>query len=699
MIYIAADSRSTIMSRLSNKITSLKGIGEKTAQLFHKAGIDTVGDLLRYYPRGYDVYEDPVTVGDLEEGRIMTVTGAIYGRVQVGGSPKMQITTLYLKDLTGTLKVIWYRMPFLRNTLSRGGVITLRGRIVRKKDGLVMEQPEIFYPSSKYLEKQHSMQPVYPLCTGLTNNMVTKAVRQALENYDVGNGILPASVTEKYHLAGYREALRGIHFPETKEEFYHARERLVFEEFLLFVLSLRIMKNSDGQVLNHYCFREQPEIQDFLASLPYELTDAQKRVWREIRQDMTGIHVMSRLIQGDVGSGKTVVALLAMMFAGLNGYQAAMMAPTEVLAYQHYKNITSMLESSHVPLRAELLTGSMTAKQKKETCARIASGETDLIIGTHALIQGNVSYKNLALVVTDEQHRFGVKQREQLAGKGICPHILVMSATPIPRTLAMILYGDLDISIIDEVPKNRLPVKNCVVDTGYRNTAYQFMKKQISFGRQCYVICPMVEESETLEAENVTDYTELLQDALGSGIKVCCLHGKMKQTQKDEIMSAFARNEIQVLVSTTVIEVGIDVPNATVMLIENAERFGLAQLHQLRGRVGRGTHQSYCIFMTASRSKETKERLEILNHSNDGFYIAKEDLRLRGPGDVFGIRQSGLLDFQLGDVFQDSELLKSAASAAGELLASDPDLSDEEHQAIKNEISKNTGNGRNFQSI
>lgn len=687
------------MSRLSNKITSLKGIGEKTAQLFHKAGIDTVGDLIRYYPRGYDVYEDPVTVGDLEEGRIMTVTGAIYGRVQVGGSPRMQITTLYLKDLTGTLKVIWYRMPFLRNTLSRGGVITLRGRIVRKKDGLVMEHPEIFYPSSKYLEKQHSMQPVYPLCTGLTNNMVTKAVRQALENYDAGNGILPASVMEKYHLAGYQEALRGIHFPETKEEFYHARERLVFEEFLLFVLSLRIMKDSDGHVLNHYCFREQPEIQDFLASLPYELTDAQKRVWREIHQDMTGIHVMSRLIQGDVGSGKTVVALLAMMFAGLNGYQAAMMAPTEVLAYQHYKNITSMLESGHVPLRAELLTGSMTAKQKKETCARIAAGETDLIIGTHALIQGNVSYKNLALVVTDEQHRFGVKQREQLAGKGVCPHILVMSATPIPRTLAMILYGDLDISIIDEVPKNRLPIKNCVVDTGYRNTAYLFMKKQISFGRQCYVICPMVDESETLEAENVTDYTELLQDALGPGIKVCCLHGKMKQAQKDEIMSAFARNEIQVLVSTTVIEVGIDVPNATVMLIENAERFGLAQLHQLRGRVGRGTHQSYCIFMTASRSKETKERLEILNHSNDGFYIAKEDLRLRGPGDVFGIRQSGLLDFQLGDVFQDSELLKSAASAAGELLASDPDLSDEEHQALKNEISKNTENGRNFQSI
>lgn len=360
------------------------------------------------------------------------------------------------------------------------------------------------------------------------------------------------------------------------------------------------------------------------------------------------------------------------------------MAPTEVLARQHFENISRMLREYEIPLETVLLTGSMTAKEKREAYARISSGEADIIIGTHALIQEKVEYQNLALVVTDEQHRFGVKQREALAGKGLYPHILVMSATPIPRTLAIILYGDLDISVISELPKNRLPIKNCVVDTGYRNTAYTFMKKQIQAGRQCYIICPMVEESEHLDVENVSDYTQVIREAMGPGITVGCLHGKMKQAEKDDIMEAFAKNEIQVLVSTTVIEVGIDVPNASVIMIENAERFGLAQLHQLRGRVGRGKHQSYCIFMSASRSEETKERLEILNHSNDGFFIAGEDLRLRGPGDLFGIRQSGIMDFRLGDVFQDAKILKSASEAAKILLDKDPRLAKPENEMLRN---------------
>ena len=664
-------------------IREIKGIGEKAEKTFSKIGIHTVGDLIRYYPRGYEVYEDPVAVGEIEEGHTMTVSGAIYGRVQVSGSPKMQITTLYLKDLTGTLKVIWFRMPFLRNTLSRGGVITLRGRIVRKKDGLVMEHPEIFYPSNKYEEKRSSLQPVYPLTSGLTNNAVLKAIRQAVEMTDLGEGSLPEGIAERYGLAGYQEAVRGIHFPETKEEFYHARERLVFEEFLMFILSLRMMRDQKERVLNPYCFREPELIGRFLERLPYELTDAQNNVWREIRQDMSGIHVMSRLVQGDVGSGKTIVALLAMMYAGLNGYQAAMMAPTEVLARQHFENIRSMLAEYEIPLRAELLTGSMKGKEKKEAYGRIASGEADLIIGTHALIQEKVEYQNLALVVTDEQHRFGVRQRERLAGKGVCPHILVMSATPIPRTLAIILYGDLDISVIGELPKNRLPIKNCVVDTGYRETAYRFMRKQICSGRQCYIICPMVEESDSLEVENVTDYTEIIREAMGKGIAVSYLHGKMKQAEKDEIMEAFAKNEIQVLVSTTVIEVGIDVPNASVIMIENSERFGLAQLHQLRGRVGRGKHQSYCIFMSASKSEETRERLEILNRSNNGFFIAGEDLRLRGPGDLFGIRQSGVMDFRLGDVYQDAKILQTASEAANVLLDEDPGLEALENIGLK----------------
>mgnify|MGYP004624701089 FL=1 len=670
------------------RISTLKGIGEKTEKIFQKAGIYTVGDLIRYFPRGYDVYEEPVPISELEEGKTMTVTGSVYGRIQVGGSPKMQITTVYLKDITGTLKVIWFRMPFLRNTLAKAGVITLRGRVIRKREGLVMEHPEVFCPASKYDLKQDTLQPVYPLVTGLTNHAVMKAVRQVLENCDVGEGILPKDITREYQLSDYRQAIYGIHFPKDKEEFYHARKRLVFEEFMLFILSLRMLKESEERVLNPYCFREQPQIEKFLNSLPFELTNAQKTVWREIKNDMEDIHVMSRLVQGDVGSGKTIVALLAMMYTGLNGYQAAMMAPTEVLARQHFENINHMLQEYEIPLKVGLLTGSMTARQKRAVYEEVESGEIQLVIGTHALIQEKVIYKNLALVVTDEQHRFGVKQRETLANKGVSPHILVMSATPIPRTLAIILYGDLDISVINELPKNRLPIKNCVVDTGYRNTAYRFIKNQIAEGRQCYVICPMVEESETLEVENVTDYTENLQEILGVNIKVQCLHGKMKQSQKDEIMEAFSKNEIQVLVSTTVIEVGIDVPNSTVMLIENAERFGLAQLHQLRGRVGRGKYQSYCIFMSASKSKETKERLDILNKSNDGFFIASEDLRLRGPGDLFGIRQSGILDFKLGDVFQDSQVLQQASKAANLILEEDPQLEKEKYQSLKQQVQK-----------
>ncbi|MBC5683205.1 ATP-dependent DNA helicase RecG [Ruminococcus hominis] len=670
------------------RISTLKGIGEKTEKIFQKAGIYTIGDLIRYFPRGYDVYEEPVPISELEEGKTMTVTGSIYGRIQVGGSPKMQITTVYLKDISGTLKVIWFRMPFLRNTLAKAGAITLRGRVIRKKEGLVMEHPEVFCPASKYDLKQDTLQPIYPLVTGLTNHAVMKAVRQVLEECDVGEGILPKDMVREYQLSDYRRAIYGIHFPKDKEEFYHARKRLVFEEFMLFILSLRMLKESEERVLNPYCFRKQPQIEKFLNSLPFELTDAQKTVWREIKNDMAGIHVMSRLVQGDVGSGKTIVALLAMMYTGLNGYQAAMMAPTEVLARQHFENINHMLQEYEISLKVGLLTGSMTARQKRIVYEAVEAGEIQLVIGTHALIQEKVIYKNLALVVTDEQHRFGVKQRESLANKGVSPHILVMSATPIPRTLAIIVYGDLDISVINELPKNRLPIKNCVVDTGYRNTAYRFIKNQIAQGRQCYVICPMVEESETLEVENVTDYTENLQEIMGVNIKVQCLHGKMKQSQKDEIMEAFSKNEIQVLVSTTVIEVGIDVPNSTVMLIENAERFGLAQLHQLRGRVGRGKYQSYCIFMSASKSKETKERLDILNESNDGFFIASEDLRLRGPGDLFGIRQSGILDFKLGDVFQDSQVLQQASEVANLILEEDPQLEKEKYESLKQQVQK-----------
>lgn len=654
-------------------IKELKGIGEKTQRLFEKVGVSTVGDLIRYYPRGYDVYEEPIPVSELEEGRTQTVSGAIYGRVQVSGTAKMQVTTLYLKDLTGTLKVIWFRMPFLRSTFAKGGALTLRGRVVRRRDGLVMEHPEMFYPSEKYADRLNTLQPLYGLTSGLTNNAVMKAVRQALDGMDLAADRLPGRLRLKYGLAEYNYAVRGIHFPEDKEVFYHARERLVFEEFLAFILSIRRLKDKNEKLANEYRMERKPEVEAFVQGLPYQLTNAQQKVWTEILRDMSGDTAMSRLVQGDVGSGKTIVAVLALMTAALNGYQGAMMAPTEVLARQHYESITKLFETYGIKIKAVLLTGSMTAKEKRRAYDRIECGYAKIIIGTHALIQGAVNYDCLALVVTDEQHRFGVKQREAFARKGGVPHVLVMSATPIPRTLAIILYGDLDISVIDELPANRLPIKNCVVDTGYRQTAYTFMKKQVAEGRQCYVICPMVEESESIEAENVIDYASVLQSEMGDGICVAYLHGKMRQAEKDDIMDRFGRNEIQILVSTTVIEVGIDVPNAAVMMVENAERFGLAQLHQLRGRVGRGRHQSYCIFMSGSKSKETKERLSILNKSNDGFKIASEDLRLRGPGDLFGIRQSGLMDFRLGDVYQDAKILQMANEAADELLETEND--------------------------
>lgn len=667
-------------------LRELKGVGEKTEKLFQKIGITTAEELLRYYPRTYDIYEEPVEIASAEEDKTVSIRATIATGIYINQIRNLQVLTTTVADASGRLPVAWFNAPYLRGTLKKGSVFILRGKIIRKKGRPQMEHPEIFTPAA-YEEIIHSMQPVYGLTKGLSNKMITKLVHQILDTRPLHEEYLPEEIRERYQLADANYAIRTIHFPKNMQELLTARKRLVFDEFLLFVLAIQLLKEKTEEAPNTFPMKPVWTTEEIIEGLPYDLTGAQKNVWHEIERDLSGHKLMSRLVQGDVGSGKTVIAFLAMVLSAENGFQSALMVPTEVLANQHYEGFLRLMEEQNIAsCHPVLLTGSTTARQKREIYQKIADGEVNVIIGTHALIQEKVEYKNLGLVITDEQHRFGVRQREALTTRGNPPHVLVMSATPIPRTLAIILYGDLDISIIDELPAKRLPIKNCVVGTSYRPKAYSFIEKQVQMGRQAYVICPMVEESEGLEAENVTDYARKLQEILPGEIKVEILHGKMKPKEKNRIMEAFASGEIQVLVSTTVVEVGVNVPNATVMMVENAERFGLAQLHQLRGRVGRGEHQSYCIFIQGNNEENTSKRLKILNESNDGFYIAGEDLKLRGPGDLFGIRQSGLMEFKIGDIYNDAGILKNASEAAGEILALDFDLILPQHKALKEHL-------------
>ena len=666
---------------MAQSLRTLKGIGEKTEKLFQKVGIYDTDDLLHYYPRNYDEYETPVDIAELKEGTVQAVSAAVCSGVYVNSVRGRQIISVNIADQSGKFPVVWFNLPYLKKTLRKGSWFVFRGRIVRKQGKLEMEHPEIFTPSA-YEEILHNLQPIYGLTAGLSNKTVVKMVTQLLEDLPMQSEYLPEEFKERYGLADVNYAIKTIHFPKNKEELLVSRKRLVFDEFLLFILSVRRMKEKAEETPNCFPVKETWLTEEVIERLPYSLTNAQLNAWHEIERDLAGRTMMSRLVQGDVGSGKTILAFLAMFLVADNGYQAALMAPTEVLARQHYEGFLKLMEEQGLSFPTVFLTGSDTAKEKRIAYERIASGEASIIIGTHALIQEKVEYANLALVITDEQHRFGVKQREALTTRGNPPNVLVMSATPIPRTLAIILYGDLDISVIDELPAKRLPIKNCVVNTSYRPKAYSFIEKQVRQGRQAYVICPMVEESEGMDAENVLDYTQKLKENLPSDIRIEYLHGKMKPKEKNRVMETFASGEIQVLVSTTVVEVGVNVPNATVMMVENAERFGLAQLHQLRGRVGRGEHQSYCIFIQGNQDQISK-RLEILNKSNDGFYIAGEDLKLRGPGDLFGIRQSGDMEFRIGDIYNDSAILKEASEAAEEILSLDPELDLEQHRFLR----------------
>ena len=671
----------------TSSITSLKGIGEKTKDLFAKMGVYTVGDILLHFPRTYIRYPKMEPIDEISS--LTEENHAIVAQVRtapvVKSTRRMQLTLLTIGSVGHKMQLIWYRQPYIRNNLKVNQYYVFYGKVAIKEGKYVMEQPVIYEPQA-YTQMEDMLFPVYSLTGGVSNNLMIKTIRQALADKDMLYDYLPADVREKYALCEYNYAVKQILFPDSFDTLIEARKRLVFDEFFLFILGMQYQKEQKKRESNAFSFQEPEIIQDCIGKLPYELTGAQKRALDDVIHDMQSPYVMQRLIQGDVGSGKTIVAFLAMAWTAASGYQSAIMAPTEVLARQHYESYCQMSEQFGLHFPIVLLTGSMTAKEKRLAYQTLDEEKDAMVIGTHALIQEKAIYSNLALVITDEQHRFGVRQRETFAEKGRRPHILVMSATPIPRTLAIILYGDLDISVIDEVPARRLPIKNCVVNTGYRPKAYAFIEEQVRAGHQAYIICPLVEGSENMEGENVTDYAGKVKSELPSDIEVGVLHGKMKNDKKNEIMNLFAQNKVQVLVSTTVVEVGVNVPNTTVMMIENADRFGLAQLHQLRGRVGRGDAQSYCIMINTSQSKNAKKRLEILNQSNDGFKIASEDLRLRGPGDFFGIRQSGDLAFQLADIYQDAPVLQQASEAVASILDEDPDLAMESHAILQRKM-------------
>ena len=660
------------MADLNTDVRYIKGIGEAKAKALGKLGIFTLGDLIGWFPRRYEDRRETRPISSLIPGETACVAAMIASEPKVSHIRKgMDLVKVRAVDDTGALDVTFFNQSWLKNQLRVGETYIFYGRaegsLLRKTMASPVVEPE------GRREFTGRIVPVYPLTAGVSQLLLSRAIRQGLDECaDILPDCLPDSVRQTHGLCRVNYAYENIHFPESPEALDIARRRLAFEELFFFAIGLKLLRFR-RETVSVEPFRPV-DMAPFYDALPFILTGAQRRCVDEAIADMTAGKPMNRLCQGDVGSGKTMVAAACVYFCVKNGRQAALMAPTELLAEQHYRGLAPLLEQ--LGLRCALLTGSTPAKTKRSVTAQLASGELDFAIGTHALISGGVAYANLGLVVTDEQHRFGVAQRTALAEKGEHPHTLVMSATPIPRTLALILYGDLDVSVIDQLPPGRKPIETYAVTSAYYPRLYAFIRKQVEAGRQVYIVCPMVSENDDLpdERKAVTEYAQKLQSEIFPDLRVAYVHGKMKSREKDTVMSAFAAGETNILVSTTVIEVGVDVPNASLMVVENAERFGLSQLHQLRGRVGRGQHQSYCVLVSDNKNDETRQRLRAMTKTADGFKIAEEDLRLRGPGDFFGLRQHGLPGLRVADIGCDTRLLTEAQTAAEELLAHDPSL-------------------------
>lgn len=678
------------MVDLNKDVKYVKGVGPNRIQLLNKLKIYTLKDLITYYPRDYEDRSKPQNVCDCEDGTEVLIEAMPISKITEYRKGKMIISRLIVRDQTGTCYITWYNQGYLKNRFIPMKFYRFFGKVSRKGNRLEMNSP--VFDEIEQTKNTGKIIPIYPLTYELKQSTLRRIIENGLAEVDGKlEETLPEYILKENNLLDINTAINRIHFPIDFSDYNKSRDRLVFEELLTTQLALLKLKNNYEREKNGIEFSKEVKMSDVINILPFKLTKAQLRVLEEIDNDMESQRTMNRLLQGDVGSGKTVVAMISAYKAVKSGYQAAIMAPTAILASQHLEGFQSIL--SQFGIRCELLISSITKKKKTEILEKLQNGEIDILIGTHALLEENVVFKNLGLVVTDEQHRFGVKQRATIATKGKNPDTIAMSATPIPRTLALILYGDLDISIIDELPPNRKKIETFAVRKGMTERVNQFIRKQIDDGRQAYIVCPLVEENEELGLKSVIELEEKYKNETFSNYKVAYLHGKMKAKEKDEIMEKFKNGEIQILIATTVIEVGVNVPNASIMVVENAERFGLAQLHQLRGRVGRGEYQSYCILKFDGNSETIRQRMKVMCDTNDGFIISEKDLELRGSGDFFGTEQHGIPEFKIANLFEDMGTLKKVQKIAMQIMADDP-LLEKEKNAKLNELIKSKFSSR-----